>query len=91
MTKELTKILYSIDESIIDGTISLEELKCLIFITYQEIFNTENVNDIVKDYLTLTFKHFIELENKSQQQNLKSEQQLKQEIVDDFTHAHISY
>lgn len=56
----LDQINYDI---ILKENVSLEDLKKLLLIIYNELIN-DKMNPVVKSFLIVTLKHFIELENK---------------------------
>lgn len=56
----LDQINYNI---VLKENVSLEDLKKLLLIIYNELIN-DMINPVVKSFLIVTLKHFIELENK---------------------------
>lgn len=94
MTTEILKrfmeLLVDLDCHIAEKTITIEELKSLILIIYNEVLNTNEPNKFIKDYLTLVVQHFIELEN--EMQSIASQKAINEEadITSSFIHRKLS-
>ncbi len=94
MTTEILKnfmaLLVEFDCHIAEKTITIEELKSLILIIYNEILNNDEPNEIIKDYLTLVVKHFINLENEAQLLKQQKEATSDIDVTASFIHRKLT-
>lgn len=94
MTSEILKnfmeLLVDFDCHIAEKTITIEELKSLILIIYNEVLNNDEPNKIIKDYLTLVVKHFIELENEIQLLKQQKEITSNVDVTASFIHRKLT-
>ena len=64
MQNKIIQLLENIDATILQTqNISIEQLKLIILITYNECLSKEQADPIIKSFLTVVCKHFIDLEN----------------------------
>lgn len=88
--KQLMEALVAVDCHIADKTIQVDELKTLLLIIYHEILNKEEQLPILKDYLALVIKHFIDLENEVQQILLQQQENEDTKIITTLIHERIT-
>lgn len=63
---QILHILFAIDLKINEKTVTTDDLKNLLLITYNECLNEECTSTpIIKEYLNMVIKHFINLENEA--------------------------
>lgn len=63
---QILHILFAIDLKINEKTLTIDDLKNLLLITYNECLTDYGFNsNIIKEYLTMVIKHFIQLEEES--------------------------
>lgn len=68
MQNEIIQILENIDATILQTqNITVEQLKLIILIIYNECLSKEQADPVVKSFLTVLCKHFIDLENDYQE------------------------
>lgn len=91
IVKQLMEALVEVDCHIADRTISIDELKTLLLITYNEILTKDEPLPIIKDYLAIVIKHFIELEQIVQEILAQQAANEANELVTDIIHERIKF
>lgn len=94
MTSEILKnfmeLLVDLDCHIAEKTITVDELKSLILIIYNEILDNDEPNIFIKDYLTIVVKHFINLENEIQLLRQQKEETSDVDVTTSFIHRKLT-
>lgn len=76
LTDYIIPIINNINNKIIiDKNITVEDLKSLLLIIFNECLSKDEPNLLIKSYLTVTIGNFINLENYFQQINDNQEQE----------------
>ena len=80
LTEYIIPTINNINNKIItDKNISVEDLKSLLLIIFNECLSKDEPNSLIKSYLTVTVGNFIDLENYFQQ--LEKNQELEDPIL----------
>lgn len=88
--KNFMELLVDIDINISEKTITVDGLKTLILIIYNEVLNNDEPNEMIKDYLTLVVKHFINLENEMQLLLQQKEINSDTDVTASFVHRKLT-
>lgn len=84
---QIITTLSTINDSIkFEHNISLEDLKILLLITYNECLTQDNPDPLVKSFLTVALHNFIELENYYSLQSFENTNFSEEQIVNTITH-----
>lgn len=82
---QIVETLSAINDSIkFEQNISLEDLKILLLITYNECLMQENPDPLIKSFLTVTLNNFIELEDYYSSQLLTQDNNYSEEQIMNF-------
>ena len=84
---QIISTLSAIDDNIkFEHNISLEDLKILLLITYNECLIQDNPNPLIKSFLTVVLHNFIELEDYYSSQSLENNNYSEEQIINTITH-----
>lgn len=84
---QIITTLSTINDNIkFEHNISLEDLKILLLITYNECLTQDNPDPLVKSFLTVALHNFIELENYYSLQSFENTNFSEEQIVNTITH-----
>lgn len=79
--KQIMSNLFLLDYKIVNNEITAEELKVLLFITYQEILNKDTPNIIITDYVKNIINHLTAIENNKNTVENKQSSVTKEEFI----------
>lgn len=84
---QIISTLSAINDNIkFEHNISLEDLKILLLITYNECLIQDNPNPLIKSFLTVVLHNFIELEDYYSSQLLENNNYSEEQIINTITH-----
>lgn len=84
---QIISTLSTINDNIkFEYNISLEDLKILLLITYNECLIQDNPNPLIKSFLTVVLHNFIELEDYYSSQSLENSNYSEEQIINTITH-----
>lgn len=84
---QIITTLSTINDNIkFEHNISLEDLKILLLITYNECLTQDNPDPLVKSFLTVALHNFIELENYYSLQSFENTNFSEEQIINTITH-----
>lgn len=84
---QIISTLSTINDNIkFEHNISLEDLKILLLITYNECLIQDNPNPLIKSFLTVVLHNFIELEDYYSSQSLENNNYSEEQIINTITH-----
>lgn len=84
---QIISTLSTINDNIkFEHNISLEDLKILLLIAYNECLIQDNPNPLIKSFLTVVLHNFIELEDYYSSQSLENNNYSEEQIINTITH-----
>lgn len=84
---QIIATLSAINDNIkFEYNISLEDLKILLLITYNECLTQDNPNPLTKSFLTVVLHNFIKLEDYYSSQSFENTNYSEEQIINAITH-----